>query len=310
MAATKHSDSRYQQFLEQLDIAYSLRAHCVSDGGSGDGASASKSDSQLQCWLDATRGAQAQPFGAQEQALVQALLPHLANALGSYAHMQRLAAETTLYREMIEHMALGCVLLNQQARVLAHNRVAAEVMAASPAICVRAQRLQLSNPEQQAALNGAVAAALSRAQTSNPVEQNLTPKEQAPANTALIRLGDDAGQPLSLAVHPMHVSPYAQGDSLPYVAVYLLDVNNPAPALSANREHSRQQLMKLLGLTEREATLALYLAGGDSIASAASQMHIAVATARNYSKNIYAKLGVASQSDLVRLVLASISALK
>ena len=63
-------------------------------------------------------------------------------------------------------------------------------------------------------------------------------------------------------------------------------------------------------MTRQEAKLALLLAYGHNLAEAACEMCIAENAARNYSKKIYAKMGIAGQTDLVRLMLRSLSFLR
>ena len=55
----------------------------------------------------------------------------------------------------------------------------------------------------------------------------------------------------------------------------------------------------------REAELAMALSDGLSIAEAASSLGLSLETVRNYSKRLYAKLGVRGRTDLVRLIQRS-----
>lgn len=65
------------------------------------------------------------------------------------------------------------------------------------------------------------------------------------------------------------------------------------------------RLAQIFDLPRREAELAMALADGRSIAEAADLMGLTLETARNYSKRLYAKLGVRGQAELVRLVYES-----
>ncbi len=62
------------------------------------------------------------------------------------------------------------------------------------------------------------------------------------------------------------------------------------------------QFSRLFGLPAREAELAIALADGKSIAEAAQALGLTLETARNYSKRLYAQLGVRGQTELVRLI--------
>lgn len=70
-----------------------------------------------------------------------------------------------------------------------------------------------------------------------------------------------------------------------------------------------ERLAQLFELPKREAELAIALADGLSIAEAAETMGLTLETARNYSKRLYAKLGVRGQAELVRLIYESTAVL-
>jgi DNA-binding CsgD family transcriptional regulator len=65
-----------------------------------------------------------------------------------------------------------------------------------------------------------------------------------------------------------------------------------------------QQTLTALGLTQAERRLASFMATGMSLQKAAAASGITFSTARTYLKRIFAKLGIARQSDLVGLVAA------
>jgi len=66
------------------------------------------------------------------------------------------------------------------------------------------------------------------------------------------------------------------------------------------------QLSDLFALSSSEARLALALCRGRSIAEAATELGLALETARSYSKSIYAKTGTRGMADLVRIVMGSV----
>jgi DNA-binding CsgD family transcriptional regulator len=78
------------------------------------------------------------------------------------------------------------------------------------------------------------------------------------------------------------------------------------PALSLERA---QRLAELHALPRREAELAIRVSGGASIAEAAEDMGLTLETARNYTKRIYARLGVRGQAELATLVCTGGAAL-
>ncbi|WP_067735745.1 helix-turn-helix transcriptional regulator [Novosphingobium naphthalenivorans] len=76
---------------------------------------------------------------------------------------------------------------------------------------------------------------------------------------------------------------------------------------NARTAESVDRLARLFDLPRREAELAVALNEGLSIAEAADRMGLTLETARNYSKRLYAKLGVRGQAELVRLVCDSVA---
>ena len=68
-------------------------------------------------------------------------------------------------------------------------------------------------------------------------------------------------------------------------------------------------LVDVFGLLPSEARLAWAIAQSRSIAEAAGEHGLTEQTARNYSKEIYAKTGACGQAKLVRNILTSVLAL-
>lgn len=67
-----------------------------------------------------------------------------------------------------------------------------------------------------------------------------------------------------------------------------------------DREQAERLFAQLSHLPPREAEFAVELARGGSIAAAGASLGLTLETARSYSKQIYAKLGLRGQADLVR----------
>ena len=101
----------------------------------------------------------------------------------------------------------------------------------------------------------------------------------------------------------IHVKPTFAGEAVFGVrrAAALILIVDPLLPLSVNVDH----LAAVLGLTRAESEIASWLAAGRTVAE------IAVATRRQkrsiywHLEQIYAKLGVRRQVDLVRVVLAA-----
>lgn len=77
----------------------------------------------------------------------------------------------------------------------------------------------------------------------------------------------------------------------------------PSSSTDINPSH----LAQALDIATSEARLAASLAKGLTIAESAKELGLTIETARNYSKQIYAKTGAKGQADLVRRVLNGVS---
>lgn len=282
------ASDRQRVFSKDLDIGPSLRICCAEPGG-------------VRCWMDVVRSRKPQviSFSPEDIALVRTLIPHLSRALGLYARLQREAAEKVIYEGMVEHFGLGCVLLNEAGEVIHINRAAADVLERQPRIALRRGRLTLSDRTAQRALDTAMDAIIATRE-----------REDAVHDGELVRLDHGDGRLLALLVHPAPLLHYYRGSQAPCVIVYLADPTAGLEALRPEKAQALGRIGQLFGLTRQEASLALLLAYGHSIAEAAREMGIAETAARNYSKKIYSKLGITSQTQLVRLVLRSLSFLR
>ena len=75
------------------------------------------------------------------------------------------------------------------------------------------------------------------------------------------------------------------------------------------QRRSPSLLADLLGISRREAELAVLVSEGHSLKEAAGRMGVTEETARTYSKQLYTKLGLRGQAELVRMVCDSGAAL-
>jgi DNA-binding CsgD family transcriptional regulator len=95
--------------------------------------------------------------------------------------------------------------------------------------------------------------------------------------------------------------PIAQDNAergLPVGAAALVIVVDPERGQEANSERE----LRLLGLTASEARLAALIGRGMSRGEAAAKLGLSPATVADTAKDIYSKLDIKRQSELVRLV--------
>ncbi len=97
----------------------------------------------------------------------------------------------------------------------------------------------------------------------------------------------------------LEIQPGAQTDATGRLGALVLIVDpasrpRPAPDL----------LTRFLGLTPRESLVAAAVASGQTVAGAACELGCSESTARTHLKQVYRKLGIRKQTELVRMVLS------
>ena len=122
------------------------------------------------------------------------------------------------------------------------------------------------------------------------------PQESLPISPLLLALKQMVGanRLCSDKEHSFFVDFHCKGNTL----TVNLHRNDYASVLAAPQEMLKQLLRKVL--TSRETEIAVMLFHGSTIRSAAGQLHIAEGTVKRMIYNIYRKLDVASQVDLIR----------
>lgn len=271
-----------------LNLASCLRTCFAEPGG-------------MRCWVDVIRGWSdpERPFSASDLELIRELLPHLTRALGLYARLKRQEAEKSIYEGCLDHLLLGCLLLDGDAQLLGVNQAARAILDKHRGIELSHGRVQLHDRAAQRALEKAIAKAIAaRAQEGGPYRGEL------------VRLQAQDGVLLGMLATPAPLLAYFQGRHVPSVIIYLSELTESLAMQQVSGGTAAELIAQLLDLTRQEARLAALLACGQTISEAAGEMGIAVTAARNYSKNIYAKLGIKGQTDLVRILFKSFALLR
>lgn len=221
---------------------------------------------------------------AADAALLSNLAPYLAEALRTMILLERQQVEQAISAHGLARSGTAWILFDQTSRVLAidpaFDRNPQKPAAITP---VPGERLRGigQKPERQLA-----AAAQAFADDATSDQRTIVLSESPRVEALLLSASDlprtSAGAPAMLALCRL------------------------PRAGSADRA---LQLAGLLDLPRREAELAIALYDGLSLAEAAEAMGLTIETTRNYSKRLYAKMGVRGQAELVRSVYESVVAL-
>ncbi len=275
----------YLNYLKPIGLFHILGVDTVEPDG-------------MQARLRIARRPDEPAFDDQHKHFCERLLPHLRRAIQIHARLSRTESERDLYADAVDQLAVATLVLDERGRVLNTNSVASALLDSDDGLGLLEQRLHVqdrgTNTQLQAMIQAAIAA--QRAGTAGMVRALRVPR---PSGL----------QDYGLVLRPVPLAEWAEGQSSPSVAVFISD---PALAEGPDRqpsELSRKLLQELFQLTPAEASLALRLAQGLSLAEVSEQQSISQHTARAQLKSIFAKTGATRQAELVRLVLKSVASL-
>jgi len=219
-------------------------------------------------------------FSAADGALMAAVAPHVAIALRNFVVTERHRVQSAASREGLARAGVGWIALGRDTRILDFDSNLAPLLARlHGSEQLIGERLHVDAPHNRQIV----------AQLANEFARNSAAMPRA------VILSEDLG--LDALLVPMSERPEA-ALSLPVMLVFCRVQRTP--------ESDRKAILSTLyGLSRREAEFALALGDGKSISEAAVAMGWTEETARSYSKRVYAKMGLRSQSDLVRELFLS-----
>jgi len=265
-AKAMSSSAIYSDWLKSIGLRHTLGIILHADGSCRD-------------MIGFVRASADPAYGPHEQALCQALMPHLTRASTLHARMHQLARHAAIGLAAMDGLPQGIAVVDALGRIQYLNPAAAAVTA-DRRWCVQYGRLQLVDSQAQAHF----LQLLQRACGAG----GLT------TGGALRLL--DGGARVSVSVLPLkprhalvQVLPQA-----PWALVVIADLGRAGvdPAM----------LGELLGLTPTEVRLALAVAAGKTVKNFAAAEGCSWHTARTHLRNLLAKSGCHRQVELVQWV--------
>ena len=215
--------------------------------------------------------------------MISRLLPHVrqyvlvrdalagANALGATA------------MGLLDHTRMGILQLDRRGSVMDMNDRAARLIRENHGLSCRANSLVAAGPGEQSRLDELLARAL--------------PRYGEPGRSGSMTIRRSSPLPaLALHVAPVEGGEERHGTARVAALTLLVDPMDRAGIDAA-------LVRELLGLTPREARIAAMLAGGRTLHQVAAKTGRSYGTLRSQLNQIFAKLGVSRQLELVRTVL-------
>ena len=224
-------------------------------------------------------------WDAEETALIDGLVPHMARFLRLRRALARAQAADRSLAGLLDDVRAGAILLDRRGRVAECNVRARAILNAGDMLIVDDGDLRAVNGQ-----NGALGRALSRA----------LPGPAPAGGSIVLKRAVAEGLQGHLTVHVVPVTAEQPDFGAERIAVLLILIDPwMPPALDAPR------VGEALGLSESEAQVACLLAQGQTVHEIARLSQRTRHTVRFHLKQTFAKTGVHRQADLVRLVLAA-----
>lgn len=230
-------------------------------------------------------------FGIGDRSLLQALEQDLVQALTLFSELDRSRTQGLVLQRAMDKLGIGTIFLNKHRRIVDINHEALSALERVDSVGIRDGSIYFRDPCRRRDFEASVTSAL---------KQDTRQAEEG--SLGLVSLESTDGEKLDVLVLPVGGDCGWGGDTGPAVVIYM-------QTLSIRRTIPKSLIAEAFGLSYVEAHLALLLSQGFTMESAADTLGIKVSTARSYSKNIYVKLGISRQVDLVRKVLRSVALL-
>ena len=252
-----------------------------------------RAEEGIECRLRVGRPASSENFSDIDKSVCQLLLPHLACAMRFHARLNSIELERNLFASTIDRMQVGTLIFDDRGVLIRTNSVAQTILTEKDGVeLVRGALLAPYHREENRELQRLISAAL------NGVTQAKPNVVEAVSITR-----PSGRQKLGVMVRAIPISEWSEGQRRPAVAVFIRDPDQRAVC-------SQDIARRLFNLTLAESAVASLLANGLCLEDAADELHICKNTARAHLRSIFSKIGVSSQSALIRVLLNSVMYLR
>ncbi len=268
--AERASDRFYNEWLKPQGISHVLRGVIHRDAG------------QI-LYVDVGRGDEAGGYDQHDVETCRSLLPKLQRAAVLELLIDHPRRRSEAILSAFDKLPVGVMILDSRKQPVIVNRYARNLLPAWRSATAGLPTLlqhRLTSCEQAVGHDGTPVSRIAAVNGSCLISVPQ-PEKPHPLSALTFRLSTGVK------------------DRVDDGAFYLVFISDPDHRIAINRE----RLQQTYGLTPAEARLAALLAEGGHVKTAAAQLGISFETARTHLKRIFSKTAVATQADLVRLLL-------
>ena len=220
-------------------------------------------------------------FDREDARRLRTLLPHLSRATEMRQQLEASAGDAEDFRAFLETLSKPAFLVDADCRMQFANSAAGNL---------------LRKGDLKASANHPIVAG--RADYTRMLHRLVGEVFRNRGAGGRLGLQRSNNRPITVTVSPLHFS------ASPFVrpsALILID----DPGVDSSSDGSAILLSDLYGLTRSEAQLALLIVQGMRLQQAAEKRGISLATAKTHLAHIFQKTDVATQGELIRLLIAS-----
>lgn len=249
-------------------------------------------DEELLSCLSVYRSEREASFQDGSRAFMQALLPHVAQALHVHKRLSGMASQVAAAAEAFDQLPTSVLFVDGHARVVSMNRAAERLVAARNGLHFRDGELRAETADATRHLRTALAGA-----------KAIVRDGQVREASYLVLPRRAGRRPLHVRVVPIGSADTVARFAVPDPAVACLFITDPDAETAALRGEALQAFFQL---TPAEVRVAVKLADGLTPNEAADVLGLTRNTVRWYVKQICAKVGVSTQAQLMRVMQAAI----
>ncbi|MBC3810086.1 helix-turn-helix transcriptional regulator [Undibacterium aquatile] len=221
------------------------------------------------------------PFGSQETAIMQRLIPHLQKADELATKMSEISETKRLAMAFLDRIDYGVVFVDGTGLIRMTNQRAERLLQIGDVICARFGRLQMKSSKEDQTLRERIFSAISACDPQGGAVVTSDAAEDVQVRVVVLPIGRDEQKRL---------------DDQEARAVVVITESERKSALAP------QFLQDQYGLTAAEIRVAIGLASGRSFEELCEVLFVSLPTIKTHARHIFQKMDIHRQAELVRLV--------
>jgi DNA-binding CsgD family transcriptional regulator len=231
------------------------------------------------------------PIGADDLALLDALVPHLRRAYALHCQLRDTRQHGHVLTEVIDRLQTGILLVDEASCAVLMNRSAARILAVGDGLYLQRNRPCARDPGENRRFQ-------------QVVQQKIAERgDQGPSrNEVMVITRPQGKRPLPLMIGTLLA---AQPDTATNAARAVIFMSDPDGRLGTSAA-----IETLYGLTPAEAELVRLISEGRSLEQVAAARGVTMNTVRSQLKQVFSKTDTSRQGELVHLVLSGVAGIR